>query len=658
MKKILKPGSVACFRRWSRKSYSAFASVGRCVTIGVLWVGMSMLSLVANGAYASEAVDTLSISQNIELRDVGVTHTKDNPTRSAMLQKPIFSRATEAAAPIQTLESALRLSPSVDVRERGGKGVQADLSIRGGSFDQTMVMLNGINFTDARTGHQTHSLPVDIESVAGIELIDGVAGVGAYAGAINIRTSPLRDNYLRAAITSGDYGYIYNSLSGAVTRDKLNLFGAVSYRKSDGYTHNTAFENINAFVRATYDSPKSGFWDIQAGYQDREFGANGFYSLKFLDQYEATKTALASLRWLKDFGSVRLNSSVSYRKNFDRFELIHDAPETVPYNYHNTDNLGAEIWAEYTSKWGMTTLGGDYTFNHIWSTNLGEQTEEANGRYTHEADRNILNFYLRHTKDWSKVGVSAYAGVSSTPYGTQPIWSISGNYRPVEGLRMEIGANESMRLPTFTDLYYTSATNIPNASLQPELATTYIFNTSYQRSAWRTVAQIYYRDGRNIIDWTQGADDPEGVWTSRQFTQLGTFGVELSASYTFDSFVRRLSASYGYVTQNKDSGEYLSKYAFEYMHNKGVLSADFAITKNLSLILTGSLYDREGTYSDSDGVTQNYEPYFLLDGRISWQRGGIMIYADATNITSTLYYDYGGLAMPQIWASGGISVTF
>ena len=97
----------------------------------------------------------------MRIEPVGVTGTRLSPSRSIQSQTPVFDRGTEAAAPFQTLEDALRLSPSIDIRERSGKGVQADISIRGGSPDQTMMLLNGINFTDARTGHQTHSLPID-----------------------------------------------------------------------------------------------------------------------------------------------------------------------------------------------------------------------------------------------------------------------------------------------------------------------------------------------------------------------------------------------------------------------------------------------------------------------------------------------------------------
>ena len=180
------------FRRWCRKGYAAFASLRRQVTIGVLSVSMSTILLSTTTPVQAQTVDSLTIARELEIEKVEVTGVKATPTRSTMSSTSVFDRKAGASAPVQTLESVLRLSPAIDLRERSGRGTQADIMIRGGSFDQTMVMLNGINFTDARTGHQSHSLPIDIDCIAGIDLIDGVSGVGAYAGALNIRTMPLK----------------------------------------------------------------------------------------------------------------------------------------------------------------------------------------------------------------------------------------------------------------------------------------------------------------------------------------------------------------------------------------------------------------------------------------------------------------------------------
>jgi hypothetical protein len=348
------------FRRWCRKGYAAFASLRRQVTIGVLSVSMSTILLSTTTPVQAQTVDSLTIARELEIETVEVTGVKATPTRSAMSSTSVFDRKAGASAPVQTLESVLRLSPAIDLRERSGRGTQADIMIRGGSFDQTMVMLNGINFTDARTGHQSHSLPIDIDCIAGIDLIDGVSGVGAYAGALNIRTMPLKSRYLRIEAAGGDDGYAYGNLSGAVTKGRFSLFAAGSYRRSDGYIHNTDFENYNGYLRMNYDSEKAGFFDFQAGYQNRSFGSNGFYAAYNPDQFEHTSTVLSSLRWVKSVGRFTLNSSVSYRKNFDRY----DWTRGTPMNHHNTDNAGAEFWADCTWKGGVTSLGGDYTYHY------------------------------------------------------------------------------------------------------------------------------------------------------------------------------------------------------------------------------------------------------------------------------------------------------
>ncbi len=654
MKEISTVKPVPCFRRWSRTPYGAFASMHCQVKIGVLAVGMSILLLAHNEARA-EGSDTTSVYKTLQIDDISVEGNKSTPTRSAMVVTPIFERSSEAVAPIQTIESALRLSPSIDVRERAGKGIQTDISIRGGSFDQTMVLLNGINFTDARTGHQTHSLPVDIDCVSGIELIDGVSGVGAFAGAINIRTAPLRPTYLRLDASGGAYGYAYANLSGAVTHKGLTVMAMGSYRRSDGYIHNTDFANYNAYVRATYDSAKAGFFDVQGGYQHRGFGANGFYSLSYPDQYEQTQTAIASVRWVKAWGPFTLNASGRYRKNFDRFELIRGSEAKVPFNHHNTDDAGAEVWGDMRWVGGTTSLGGDYTFNHIYSTVLGNPLETPHGIYTRGEQRHVGNVWLRHTKNWKRFNVTASGGASFTPYGTSALWSASGGYRSLTGFRVEVGATQSMRLPSYTDLFYTAAGYVSNPDLKPESAITYRIAASYDSKHWIASAQVYYRDADNIIDWVKTT--AEADWESRQITQLGVLGTELTAGYRSDGWLRRVTLSYGHIYETKDSGGLISKYAFDYMRNKCALNVEFHFLRYFSLSLTGSFYDRIGNYADADGEVHGYKPYFLLDGRLAFDWKILRLYLDATNITDTRYFDYGGLRMPGTWLSAGVVIT-
>ncbi|MFQ8595895.1 MAG: hypothetical protein ACLSAM_08770 [Alistipes onderdonkii] len=185
--KNIRTKQTPCFRRWSRKGWAAFASLHRHVTIGVLAVTMSILLLATQHASAHDA-DTAAVLKTLRIDEVGISGSQSAPTRNVQSQTPLFDRKAQAAAPVQTLESALRLAPSVDIRERGARACRPTSSSVG-LFDQTMVLLNGIDFTDARTGHQSHSLPVDIDCISAVDLLDGVPGVGAFAGR-DIRTAP------------------------------------------------------------------------------------------------------------------------------------------------------------------------------------------------------------------------------------------------------------------------------------------------------------------------------------------------------------------------------------------------------------------------------------------------------------------------------------
>ena len=539
---------------------------------------MSILLLATQGASAQHA-DTTAVLRELRIREVGISGSRQTPVRTVMSQTPLFDRKAQAAAPCQTLEAALRNAPSVDIRERGGKGTQADISVRGGSFDQTMVLLNGIDFTDARTGHQSHSLPVDIECISGVELLEGIPGVGAYAGAVNLRPTPLVPQYLLVEGVGGQYGYAYGSLSGA--------------------------------------------------------------------------------------GRFAWGAYVSYRKNFDRY----DWTRGTVLNRHNTDNAGAKAWVDCDWAGGTTTLGGDYAFSHIYSTNLGELLATPHGDYLRGKSRHTGNVYLRHSKHWRRFDAAASAGASLTPYGTALLWSLDGGCQPAEGLRVSVGASQSMRLPTFTDLYYSSPAQINNLDLVPEKAVTVRAGARYAKGRWSASATGYYRAGRDIIDWVWHPDDdpvPEwrGKWHSEQTSELDTYGVELTGGYaSSEGFLRRATLSYAWITTDRSS-ELIAKSAMDFLRHKAALAVEVRFLRRMSLALTASVAHRNGSYTHypvsgdaSVTETRDFKPYFLLDARLAWEKGICRLYVDGMNVTDTRYCDMGGIPLPGAWVTGGVVLT-
>ncbi|MCF0177075.1 MAG: TonB-dependent receptor, partial [Bacteroidales bacterium] len=615
------------FRRWAKTPWAAFASLHRQVSIGVLSVGMSIIAL-STQVVAAQNYQTAEIYS--ELDSTVVATEKASPTRSVMVQTMLFNNTSSEAVPGKSIESMLKSSPSVDVRERGGKGVQADYSIRGGSFDQTQVMLNGINFTDARTGHQTHALPIDIDIVSGMELLDGVVGVGAYAGAININTAPAAKNALRIHFTPGMYGYMYGNISGAVDLDKAELFAAISVKHSDGYMTNTDFTNYNGYARGKIYIGNAGMLDIQAGGQRRNFGANGFYSLKYPNQYEATATALASVRWLAHFsGGWMTTAYISWRGNRDRFELIKGDESKVPFNHHITNDIGAEVTLGKNWLIGNSTIGADITHNQIRSTVLGEQLENPQqGRdgvvYGKGKARTTGNIWLRHKYQSDVWGIGASAAISLHAYGKSFIGSAEASYNPISSMKIFAGVAKSMRLPTFTDLYYTAADHVSNTSLTPENAITYRLGTQWAMKEWSASLLGYMRRGRDIIDWIKLPD--EDLWRSMQITRMNTYGVELTAGYNSESgTIKAANIGYSYIHSDKTNGVGVSRYAMDHLRHK--LSGHLAVRflKNFTASATATLFDRAWEHA----------AHCQLDAKISWQYRAAELYVEGTNITNT-----------------------
>lgn len=601
-----------------------------------------------------------SVAATVSLGEVSVTGRKASGARKQLSQTPVFDRGTMADAPVQTIEGALKLSPVVDVRERGAKGVQTDFMIRGGSFDQTMVSLNGINFTDARTGHQSHSLPIDINIVSNINVIDGVSGVGAYAGAIDIQTAPLHPKYLSAELTGGFHEYLYANVSGNYSFRNLSVMAMGSVRHSGGYIHNTDFTNYNAYVNARTFSSSLGRFEMQGGYQHRAFGANGFYSRKYPDQFETTATALASIKWQKTLRRLMLSANVAYRYNTDCYELIKGDESAVPFNHHITHNIGAEAGVAYDwGEAGETALDVDFTCNKILSTVLGEEIapKVIHGiAYDHSKTRHVVNAILRHTATLRSLTLSAAAGVSNSNYGTDGLWSAGLSWAIDADWRIGAGVVESMRLPTFTDLYYTATGYESDRNLVPEHAVTANLSSTFTHGRWSASAYVYYRRGRNVIDWVK-PDDSEN-WHSMQVKRINTLGAELTASYISATWLRRAAVSYGHIHQSSVTDRnMISATAFDHMRNKLAATLDLMPVENLVFSLTGTLFDRIGNYSDSDGSIRPYTPFFLLDARLSYERAFWKIYVDATNLTNTRYFDFGGLQMPGAWLSAGLIIT-
>ncbi len=584
----------------------------------------------------------------------------------------VISKSDIASSPAQTLNDILRNIPGVDIRQRGPLGTQADISIRGGTFDQTLILLNGVNVTDPQTGHHNLNLPVDIESIERIEILNGPAaksfGPNAFSGVVNIITGNSNPNRIRASLLYGQYGLKGATAGISNTTGKLEQFLSLSRTASDGYIENTDFSNRTLFYQAEYNL-KSGTIDLQTGSGAKNFGANSFYSLKYPDQFESVKTEFISLKY-RNRSAIRIEPAVYLRRNLDRFELKRD-DESFPFNHHKTITAGLNLNTWMVHRFGKTSLGIDLRNEHILSNVLGNLISnpvEVRGfedtYYLKSYNRFNTSLYAEQTfspgRFLAAIGVMAHHNHDLSGFRFYP--GVDLSFRLNDNMRIFSSANKTLRMPTFTDMFYTSPVQKGNPHLRPEEAVTFEAGIKYTGTIIKGDISAFRRRGYNLIDWVKDPSPDSLIWRSANHAEISSTGVETSLTLTpseenQDARLQSLRVSYSFLRADAEQGEMLSRYALDYLRHQVNFSVDLRVASRLYSSTTVTWRDRTGSWQNATGDVISHNPFWLADTRFSWKEKHFTGYVEASNILNTRYFDFGGLIQPGIWVRGGITLN-
>lgn len=675
-----KQKSMLCFRRWSRKGYAVFASLNKVVKIGVVTFGCSLVQQEYQPVFAQ--ADSTRTSTNVNLNEVEISESQPKLWSELARSVSVMERSEIAASPARSIDDILEQVAGIDVRQRGSDGVQADLSIRGGSFDQVMILLNGVNITDPQTGHYSLDLPVDLQQIQRIEILQGsgarIWGPNAFSGAINIITTPGGSSPKKEAhldLGNGSYGYQTGTASGNLQKGPWQLGGSASYKRSEGYMDNTDFDLFNSHVQAAYRNQSTGYFQLQLGYQQKDFGANSFYTFLYPKQFESTKTLFSALNWEKAIGKINLQAQIYQRQHHDRFELFRNkvnAPSWYAgHNYHQTDVTGGNLKTFFLTQFGKTAIGTEIRNEHIFSNVLGEAISKTqkdnldkNALFTKEKNRTNYRVFIDQTVYLGLLNLSAgLSGNHNSDYGSYISGGMDAGYEISSTLKSFFNLNQSFRLPTFTDLYYKSATQISNPNLKPEKSTTYEIGLKYLNQGFKSNISAYYREGKNVIDWVKMADSTK--WESKNLTKVNALGGEVTAEYNFgNGFFKMIRLSYAYLYLDKKASVYDSKYALDYLKHKISLHIENSLYKSKK---SGSLnaawnlnwQDRAGNYTDfKTNLKTFYKPLFITDIRLQWAKDNLVLYTDVNNLFDAKYADFGGLIQAGRTLHAGIKVNF
>ena len=695
------------FRRFCHKAYAAFCSIHREVTIGHVAGYMTDLEMLKHGKSvavvalcglffvpamaddgSSGTADSVPLTgRQLSLQEVLVVSQKAEVHSEAYRLITRVSHAEIEALPIQTVADILQYLPGIDVRTRGANGAQADISMRGGTFDQVLVLLNGVSMSDFHTGHYALNLPITPAMIERIEVLQGTSAHlhGAFSGAINIVTKSLTPSLSQGegakahevilGLDAGMNGLIHPQMAASVARNGVSLNVAADYSRAEGYLspqptekeavacRNSDFQLANIYFQTRWRG-----LDVQTGAQWKDAGLGMGYGFGSQDQFDATRTAFASAKYERRWGAWRLDVQAAYRANYDRYEWHRG--QRLYGNFHFAQTASAVVAAHYASRIGTTSCGVGVRNENMHSTNLGD-TIRPDGQVPNVADfplsevrvldlvrggnRLHVNYFAEQT--FCYAGLSASVGINGT-YNTQFGHHLGGSanigYAFDKGGTVYLNANRSLRMPTFTDLYYNAGSQLGNRDLKPEEA--WLMSLGYkgqwnwnQGGSLSVAADAYYRWGRNIIDWVYVPTDTKRPYHAQNQQRVNATGVELSVAYRLNEWLRCVSVDYAYTYLDLDLNESGSRY-LDYLSHKLAIRLEHGIYKGLGASWTLRFQKREGQFNDAEGVVQNYQPVWLLDGSVYWQNSFLRVSAECTNMTHARYYDYGGILQPGAWA--------
>ncbi len=635
-------------------------------------------------AQATASAEADSLLQ-LELNRV-IVSAQRAPLRFSELRRSVqvVSRQEIEQSGAQDMSALLSLVRGVDVRSRGSFGMQSDIIIRGGTFDQTLVLLNGVNLTDPQTGHHNLNLPVDISSIERIEVLHGagarIFGPNAFNGAINIITREPGTEHLQVSGSAGQHGFANAGLSAGFETGMARHHFSMGGIRSSGYIENTDFRNGSLFYHIKHPAA-GGEASLQAGFNGRAFGANSFYTPVFPDQFEQTQTFFAALSWQPD-GALRLTPTVYWRRHSDRFELFrNEAPAWYSgHNYHQSDILGATLNWTHLSRFGSSSAGLAYRYEHIWSNVLGDPLSEpravpgaSEAFFTKAFGRTGLSLMAEHSFTYGPFSLSGGGLLYYNSDLAQDVTffpGIDAGVQLSERLRIYGSLNRTLRLPTFTDLFYEGPNNLGNPDLQPERAIS--AETGFMAGSgpvfWESA--FFRRWGTNIIDWTRRPG--EDSWRSENLTEVTISGMEHSLTWYLPAALtplsgtgtgvhRSLKLSYAFIDAGRRSGAFISNYALDFLQHKVAMTLRHPLTSNGGFVLNISWQQRAGEFMlfENGAFTESkpFEPFFMTDLHVFARFGNFTLFAEASNALDVSYNDIANVPQPGRWIRSGLSFT-
>ncbi len=554
-----------------------------------------------------------------------------------------------AAQPLlfESVPDQLRLDSGLDVQERGANGVQADVSIRGGTFAESLVLLNGLRLNDAQTGHFHLDVPVPLDAIHRAEVLHGAGsafyGSDAIAGAIDLITAePERPAAgqsstlsLRVRAGYGSFGSTEQHVLADYGRHRWAEELAGSRDTSAGFTIDRNYRS-EALSSESWFHTRAGTTDVLLAGTDRPFGANDFYGN--FTSFEHTKGWLAMVQ--QQLGERTL-AGLSYRRHSDVYIL----EVTNPSLYEN--NHIDQTWQ------GVVRRSDGLRHGLRLSTGLDGQADQIRSSSLGRHGRNRGAGYVSLDAELGKRWTLSAAGREEVFSGGDQVFTPTGaaGYQLSPKLRLRGSFGHGFRLPTYTDLYYSDPATLGNANLKPETSWSYegggVWTPNDRLEIEATGFQNRIHNGIDYAKFTPAAKYQATNTGSLAFTGAEA-AVHLRVADHFGLAGQQLDLRYTGISASRSAAPGLiSAYVFNYAAQNAVFAWTGRMGTEVVARTEVAVIQRVG-----------HTAYPLWTVSVARSRGWVRPYLRLANLSNTGYEELPGVPEPGRSITGGLSFTW
>ena len=487
-------------------------------------------------------------------------------TETAIEQITVEASATANKLPVGTFDSPvsnLEYDPRVDLQSRNMAEAQADVTIRGGIFENTGFRVGSATLLDPQTGHYVAELPIAPQMLTGPYILTGadnaLNGMNSSVGSISFGFKPIKTGG-NVSVGTGTNDFNLQSIYAGISTDvddaknwQLGFEGEYSHSQSDGSIENGDHDFNRASARIQLIGTDSQT-DVLYGSQEKFFGWPNMYTPFGVNETEELETRLLMLNHQQNYAdNSHFEVSAYYRKHNDHYVFSRENPSAFEA-FHETKVKSIAVSGSHAQN---TSFAVNYSAQYI-EDEIKSTTLENNFTSRTYYKLSVLPEYKVDLKQNQQLTLRLGAAFDDTNRDDSElslIGDISLNTQNSDGSEQTVYLSyaQASQVAGYTAIGGSDQGGLFRSNYNLERETTKNLELGYliQEQTWQLNSAVFYREDNNLTDWTFSFDSSSARFANP--VDIDATGVEFFATKYFDT--TELIASYTYLNKSENYGD-------------------------------------------------------------------------------------------------------